>query len=205
MDLRQEQQLKQVQKLSPLQMQVIKLVELNSVELEDRIKQEVEDNPALETVDHSDTNADDEYDFQNDNDKAEEDPVSQEDILLGDYFSEDDIPDYHPSFSSSGESRQRDFVYSDEKTLNESLLEQINLLHLNERQKIIAEYHRQFDETVIATRLDGYFKRFAPSTTYRCIVARMEDILYEIRSRSGVQHAICGMPTTSATTQNLAK
>ncbi|MGB4341780.1 MAG: RNA polymerase sigma-54 factor, partial [Dysgonamonadaceae bacterium] len=58
MDLRQEQQLKQVQKLSPLQMQVIKLVELNSVELEDRIKQEVEDNPALETVDHSDTNAD---------------------------------------------------------------------------------------------------------------------------------------------------
>lgn len=96
-------------------MQVIKLVELNSVELEDRIKQEVEDNPALETVDHSDTNADDEYDFQNDNDKAEEDPVSQEDILLGDYFSEDDIPDYHPSFSSSGESRQRDFVYSDEK------------------------------------------------------------------------------------------
>src|SRR5690606_8453094 len=140
MALRQQQELKQVQKLSPLQMQVIKLVELNSVELEDRIKQEVEDNPALETVDHSDTNADDEYDFQNDNDKAEEDPVSQEDILLGDYFSEDDIPDYHPSFSSSGESRQRDFVYSDEKTLNESLLEQINLHHLNERQKIIAEY-----------------------------------------------------------------
>ncbi|HOV71736.1 MAG TPA: hypothetical protein PLO31_05960, partial [Dysgonamonadaceae bacterium] len=49
MALKQEQQLKQVQKLSPLQMQVIKLVELNSVELEDRIKQEVEDNPALET------------------------------------------------------------------------------------------------------------------------------------------------------------
>ena len=183
MDLRQEQQLKQVQKLSPLQMQVIKLVELNSVELEDRIKQEVEDNPALETVDHSDTNADDEYDFQNDNDKADEDPVSQEDILLGDYFSEDDIPDYHPSFSSSGESRQRNFVYSDEKTLNESLLEQINLLHLNERQKIIAEY--------IIGNLDenGYLQRDLTAISNDLLLQQhidvssleMEDILYEIQ------------------------
>ncbi|HBK32482.1 MAG TPA: RNA polymerase sigma-54 factor, partial [Porphyromonadaceae bacterium] len=51
MALRQQQELKQLQKLSPLQMQVIKLVELTSVELEDKIKQEVEDNPALDTID----------------------------------------------------------------------------------------------------------------------------------------------------------
>jgi len=100
MALKQEQQLKQVQKLSPLQMQVIKLVELNSVELEDRIKQEVEDNPALETVDPAETHADDEYDIQDDNrDKEEESPLSQEEMVLGDYFSEDDIPDYQLNYS----------------------------------------------------------------------------------------------------------
>jgi RNA polymerase sigma-54 factor len=49
MALKQQQELKQTQRLSPLQMQVIKLVELNTVEVEDRIKQEVEDTPALET------------------------------------------------------------------------------------------------------------------------------------------------------------
>ncbi len=52
MALRQQQALKQTQRLSPLQMQVIKLVELNTVEVEDRIKQEVEENPALETGDN---------------------------------------------------------------------------------------------------------------------------------------------------------
>ncbi|HQI43761.1 MAG TPA: RNA polymerase sigma-54 factor, partial [Dysgonamonadaceae bacterium] len=51
MALRQQQELKQIQKLSPLQMQVIKLVELNTVELEDKIKQELEENPALEAGD----------------------------------------------------------------------------------------------------------------------------------------------------------
>ncbi len=43
MALKQQQALKQTQRLSPLQMQVIKLVELNTVEVEDRIKQEVEE------------------------------------------------------------------------------------------------------------------------------------------------------------------
>ena len=52
MALKQQQALKQTQRLSPLQMQVIKLVELNTVEVEDRIKQEVEENPALETGDN---------------------------------------------------------------------------------------------------------------------------------------------------------
>ena len=50
MALRQHQRLKQTQRLSPLQMQVIKLIELNSIELEDKIKQELEENPALDEV-----------------------------------------------------------------------------------------------------------------------------------------------------------
>ncbi|MDD4010105.1 MAG: RNA polymerase sigma-54 factor, partial [Fermentimonas sp.] len=52
MALRQQQELKQTQRLSPLQMQVIKLIELNNVEVEDRIKQEIEENPAIETTEN---------------------------------------------------------------------------------------------------------------------------------------------------------
>lgn len=51
MVLKQQQQIKQTQRLSPLQMQVIKMLELNNIEIEERIKQEVEENPALETLD----------------------------------------------------------------------------------------------------------------------------------------------------------
>ena len=136
MALRQEQQLKQTQKLSPLQMQVIKLVELTSVELEDKIKQEIEDNPALETTDSLSQEEATENEFAD-----ESENVSQEDIILGDYFSEDDIPDYRLSQSQSkAETGFFEATYSDKKSLHEFLLEQIGLQHLNERDEKIAEY-----------------------------------------------------------------
>ena len=133
MALRQEQQLKQTQKLTPLQMQVIKLVELTSVEIEDRIKQEIEDNPALEVSDGS-GDAVDEYE----NDDA---IVSQEEIILGDYISEDDIPDYR--LNSSRGNKQNNFIettFSDNQSLHEYLQEQIGLQNLSDRKQIIAEY-----------------------------------------------------------------
>ena len=82
MALRQQQELKQTQKLSPLQMQVIKLVELNSVELEDKIKQELEDNPALEEG-NEELNPESSDEFP-----ESEDNLSEEDIVLGDYSEE---------------------------------------------------------------------------------------------------------------------
>ena len=86
MALKQHQELKQTQRLSPLQMQVIKLIELNSVELEDKIKQELEDNPAL---DESDIIGD-----KNDLSQNDSDNISQEELAMGDYLTEDDIPQY---------------------------------------------------------------------------------------------------------------
>jgi RNA polymerase sigma-54 factor len=82
MALRQQQELKQIQRLSPLQMQVIKLIELNNVEVEDRIKQEIEENPALETTDNDLSESsviDDEI--------SEADNLTQDEMILGDYFS----------------------------------------------------------------------------------------------------------------------
>lgn len=116
-------------------MQVIKLVELNSVELEDKIKQELEDNPALEEG-NEELSANNSDDFP-----EEENNISEEDILLGDYFSEDDIPDYQ--LNKSYKRNEPDFIeatYSNDKSLNEFLLEQVGLRQLNAQDQKVAEY-----------------------------------------------------------------
>ncbi|MDO5524125.1 MAG: RNA polymerase factor sigma-54 [Bacteroidia bacterium] len=133
MALRQQQELKQTQKLSPLQMQVIKLVELNSVELEDKVKQELEENPALEEGNEPGVDNADEF--------LEEENISEEDIVLGDYLTEDDVPDYR--ISKPQHRNEPDFIeatYSNDKSLNEFLLEQVGLRQLNARDQKIAEY-----------------------------------------------------------------
>lgn len=136
MALKQHQELKQIQKLSPLQMQVIKLIELNSVELEDKVKQELEDNPALEENDAELAN-------ETENDGFDDSPelLSEEDLLKGDYFSEEDIPDHQ--INESHRRNEPDFIaatYSGENDLFDYLIEQINLRPLNETDKQIAEY-----------------------------------------------------------------
>ncbi len=179
MALRQHQELKQTQKLSPLQMQVIKLVELNSVELEDRIKQEVEDNPALETG-----NLDELTDNDSNSDNSEDATLSQDDIILGDYFSDDDVPDYR--LSSPQRNNEQNFLeisYSNETSLHDSLLQQLGLLNLSARKQTIAEY--------IIGSLDenGYLLRDLQSIANDLLFQKqleasplqMEDMLYEIQ------------------------
>ncbi|MDR0824363.1 MAG: RNA polymerase factor sigma-54 [Prevotella sp.] len=138
MALKQQLQLKQQQKLSPLQMQVIKLTELPVLELEERIKQELEDNPALEegleTVDNP-SEYDDDYSPDDDTN------ISQEDITLGDYMNEDEMPDYQfrdNNRQSSG--RQDEIPFSVAASLHEYLLEQLGECELNENDEKVAEY-----------------------------------------------------------------
>jgi RNA polymerase sigma-54 factor len=138
MALRQQQNIKQTQRLSPLQMQMIRLIELNSVELEDRIKKEMEENPALdEGVDKDETdtelrNSDDEY--------AE--VLSEEDLVKGDYSSEEDMPDYRLTSTGGSyyEQPKTDFAFSGDSSLHQSLLDQIKLRNIDEKEKKIAEY-----------------------------------------------------------------
>jgi len=182
MALRQQQELKQIQKLSPLQMQVIKLVELNTVELEDKIKQELEENPALEAGDEEMPQDPDDSDITLDNEDESEN-VSQEDIILGDYASEEDIPDYRINGTPDYDPYYRQTNYSDEKSLIESLEEQITLQNLDERKQKIAQY--------IIGNLDenGYLQRDLKSISDDLLFhehidvssLEMEDVLYEIQ------------------------
>lgn len=136
MALKQQLQLKQQQKLSPLQMQVIKLTELPVIELEERIKQELEDNPALEEGLEP---TDDSLDFEEDYNSEEGGDISQEDIALGDYMKDEDIPDYQINNKQTA-SKQEEIPFSVGSSLHEYLLDQLRESQLNEQDEKIAEY-----------------------------------------------------------------
>ena len=90
--LKQKLQQKLLQKLSPQQIQMIKLLEVPTLQIEQRIKKELEENPALEEGNEEeeipDENSINEEFEEEDNDK------DQEEFTLDDYIEEDEIPDY---------------------------------------------------------------------------------------------------------------
>lgn len=131
MALKQHFELKQQQKLSPMQMQVIKLTELPTLEFEERIKQELEDNPALEEgFDGDDVGVSEEFDDTD---------ISQEDLALGDYMSEDEIPDYQ--FLKTGKETQKgEIPFSVASSMHEFLIAQIRETDLKDDDAKIAEY-----------------------------------------------------------------
>ena len=148
--IKQQLTQKQQQKLSPLQIQQIKLLELTGLEIEDRINQELEENPALEEV----------YDSPSDSESEDLDPEfnsgidSEEDIILGDYRTEDDIPDYKLQQTYySDKNTKEDIPYSEGESFQEYLLDQFRLKSLSEEQMQIGEYLvGNIDE-------DGYIRR----------------------------------------------
>jgi len=150
--LKQKLQQKLLQKLSPQQIQMIKLLEVPTLQIEQRIKKELEENPALEEgPDEEDDlgNTEDQEEQFDDNDK------DQEEFTLDDYIEEDDIPEYRlqaSNFSKEDEKRN-EIPFSVGSSFHEHLESQLNLRDLNEKQKILGEYILgNIDE-------DGYLRR----------------------------------------------
>ena len=132
----QAQQLTQM--LSPQQILVVKLLELPTMELEERVRAEILDNPALEEgKDISEQDHSEEFD----NDFNDDESYTNEDISLGDYRTEDDIPDYklQEHNRSKGEVAE-EIPFSDSVSFYEMLLEQLQMQHLTEEDKNMAEY-----------------------------------------------------------------
>ena len=130
----QAQQLTQT--LSPHQILVVKLLELPTMELEERVRAEILDNPALEEgKDPTEQDHEMETDFNEDN------LYSNEDLSLGDYRTEDDIPDYklQEHNRSKGEVAE-EIPFSDSVSFYEMLLEQLRMQHLTEEEEVMAEY-----------------------------------------------------------------
>lgn len=135
-----------LQKLSPQQIQVIKLLEIPAMQLEQRIKSELEENPILELIEGDE--ADDNYDNDSDNSQ------SDDEFSLEDYMNEEDIPNYRLSANNySKDDKQLDMPYSSGVSFHDSLIEQLGLSALNEEEELIAEYIiGNIDE-------DGYLRR----------------------------------------------
>lgn len=135
----QTQAQQQVQTLSPQQVLVVKLLELPTVELEERIHSELLDNPALEEgKEQPDNEADSDFTSDENEDGGYD---SNEDISLGDYRTEDDIPDYklQEHNHSKGEVAE-EIPFSDTTSFYETLKEQLSMQDISEHQRQLAEY-----------------------------------------------------------------
>lgn len=137
----QTQAQQQVQTLSPQQILVVKLLELPTLELEERIHSELLDNPALEEgKEPSEDHEDHEDNFATDED-GEPNSDYGEDLSLGDYRTEDDIPDYklQENNRSKGETPE-EIPFSDNVSFYETLKEQLDIQNLTPEEKQLGEY-----------------------------------------------------------------
>jgi len=140
--LKQQLNLKLSQKLSPQQIQLMKLIQLPTQAFEQRIAQELEENPALEGGKEE---ADDfEDDFNNESSEAEfenEDEIIEPDINIDDYLSDDETPGYKLSANNySADDEEKEIPYASGTSFNQYLLQQLNTFSLNDEDHEIAKF-----------------------------------------------------------------
>jgi len=134
MALKQQLTQKLEQRLSPQQIQLMKLLQVPTMELDQRIKQEIEENPALE---EGADEVDDEFDNQED--EYDDDSDSDDEFDLSDYL-DDDVADYKTQANnSSKDDEERVVPLSGEQSFQEKLTEQLHLLDLDDKQFMIAD------------------------------------------------------------------
>ncbi|WP_313375617.1 RNA polymerase factor sigma-54 [Chishuiella sp.] len=141
--LKQELNLKLQQKLSPQQIQLMKLVQLPTVAFEQRVKEELEENPAL---DDQSSDFDDEYreehdEWDNQNDDFGDDQViDTSEINIDDYLSDDDVPSYKTYTNNYSDDEERSIPYAQGESFIEFLTSQLNTYRLTPEQFKIAEF-----------------------------------------------------------------
>src|SRR6056297_3174868 len=145
--LKQSLDQKLLQKLSPQQIQMIKLLEIPTLQLEQRIKNELEENPVLEEGDQGD-------DLESPVEEEEENYNNEEEFSFEDYINDEDIPNYKLySKNSSQEDKKEEIPFSVSVSFHEYLENQIGLKSLTEREYMLALYIiGNIDE-------DGYLRR----------------------------------------------
>jgi len=137
--LKQSLHFKLLQKLSPQQIQLMKLIQLPTQAFEERLKQEIEENPALDTGKEEITDIEESLDDEYDDTGSEK--IETEDINIDEYLSDDEIPSYKTQANNySSDDEERDIPYAAGITFHQSLKNQLNTFRINEEEKIIAEF-----------------------------------------------------------------
>ncbi|TVQ92273.1 MAG: RNA polymerase sigma-54 factor [Bacteroidetes bacterium] len=186
--LKQRLQQKLLQKLSPQQIQLMKLLQLPTVLLEQRIKEEIEENPALEEgeddeiedVDDSQVeDFDDEFEGDVDDrdfDEPENDPDNEFDI--SDYIEDDEIPNYKlASHNISADDEHKEIPISSSFSFQEYLLSQLGLRDLSEQEELVAKH--------IIGNIDdaGYLQRDIHSL--------IDDLAFSLNIKTDFKEVLC--------------
>lgn len=142
--LKQELQQKLQQKLSPQQIQLMKLVQLPTVAFEQRVKEEMEENPALD--DQVNSNEDDLYDNKDElyDDTYEDDTrdsIDEVDINVDEYLSDDEYPTYKTySNNYSSDDEEKKVPYAQGATFYDHLKQQLHTFRLNQEDTNLADF-----------------------------------------------------------------
>ena len=137
--LKQQLQTKLSQKLSPQQIQLMKLIQLSTLDLEQRIQSEIGENPALEKgkeLNDSELEINDPYDdYQNDQ------KIDTEDIDIDTYLSDYEVPNYKiQSNNQSSDDENREIPFSGGTSFHEYLESQLQNLILSAEERPVAEF-----------------------------------------------------------------
>ena len=140
--LKQQLNLKLSQKLSPQQIQLMKMIQLPIQAFEQRISQELEENPALEGGKEESQDYDNEFEndkFEDDFDEGNE--RIETEINVDEYLSDDEVPSYKLSANNySADDEDRQMPYAAGTSFNQYLLQQLNTYRLDDEEAEIAKF-----------------------------------------------------------------
>ena len=145
------------QKLSPQQIQFIKLLQVPTAELENRIEEEMEINPALEEGQTEETEGDEEDNSKDENSPEETDEKepteSDSEVDIKDYLQDEDYGSYKSQNDGDDDEEERDYPIPMASSLHENLTTQLGFLGLDDRQHAIGK------QLVGSIESDGYIRR----------------------------------------------
>ncbi|HLR00876.1 MAG TPA: hypothetical protein VK102_10925, partial [Sphingobacterium sp.] len=156
--LKQTLQQKLLQKLSPQQIQFIKLLQVPTASLDARIKEELEENPALEDGSLAEMGDDpvDEYADEEENSKEENSEVEEE-FSVEEYIQDDDYQSYSSNYGTQDEEDKKEIPVVVQDSFFERLQRQLDLLALSEKEFIIGQ------QIIGSLDDDGYLRRPIPA------------------------------------------
>jgi len=180
--LKQHLQFKLSQKLSPQQIQLMKLIQLPTQAFEQRLKQELEENPALESGKEESNTLDDAYEDVYD-EQQDNETISADDINIDEYLSDDEIPDYRTQVSNySPDEDEKSVPYAAGISFNQYLLNQLSTVYLNDEEWAIAEF------LVGSVDESGYIRR--PITDIMDDLAFTQNIYTDEKTIEGVLRTV---------------
>ena len=180
--LKQHLQFKLSQKLSPQQIQLMKLIQLPTQAFEQRLKQEMEENPALESGKEEAETLDDDLDDLYEG-EADNEIINADDINIDDYLSDDEVPDYKTRANNySADDDEKSVPYAAGISFTQYLINQLNTVYLSDEEWAIAEF------LVGSVDESGYIRR--PVTDIMDDLAFTQNIYVEQSAIEKVLHIV---------------